>query len=65
MRTHMKTDWLKMERRLREALQKWHDYDTAVNSACAVPDDDHPAVVILHEISDIIGEETGRGFPLE
>lgn len=60
-----KVDWLRLEQRLRESLKGWADYEAQLNAAEPVPEDDHPAVKILQAISDIVGEETGRGFPLD
>ncbi len=56
----MKMDWLRMERKLREALDnaikdgKGQIFDCPQDSACRT----------LALISEIIGEETGRGFPI-
>ena len=51
----MKTDWLEMETRIRAALRVYHDGEKKPNDA----------ILILQAISDIVGEETGRGFVLD
>jgi len=51
----MKTDWLEMETRIRAALRVYRDGEKKPNDA----------TLILQAISDIVGEETGRGFVLD
>jgi len=51
----MKTDWLEMESRIRAALRVYRDGEKKPNDA----------TLILQAISDIVGEETGRGFVLD
>lgn len=57
-----KTDWRRLELRIRDVLYTWNAVE---KRNAALPEDDHPAVQALREISDIIGQETGRGFPLD
>jgi hypothetical protein len=51
-----------LEQRIRDVLYTWNAIE---KRNAALPEDDHPAVQALREISDIIGQETGRGFPLD
>jgi hypothetical protein len=66
--TSPKTDWLRLELRVRDVLYTWNAVE---KRNAAHPEDNHPtvqalrAVQALREISDIIGQETGRGFPLD
>lgn len=56
-----RTDWLKLERRLRESLGHWKEFE----AACYTSEEQHDmAVTVLHAISIAIGDETGRGYPL-
>lgn len=50
-----KIDWLRLEQTIREALRKYAPYDN---------DSQDPASIALHEISDALGDETGRGYVL-
>lgn len=54
--TRMLMDWLKLENRIRDALTDW---------ALADPRDRVAGERALFEISDAIGDETLRGYPID
>jgi hypothetical protein len=55
-----KMDWLALELRLRQVLKTAKEY-TELSNKC---DTRYDIVLLLQEVSDILGQETGRGYEL-
>jgi hypothetical protein len=53
-------DWLRLETLIRDALREYDDYRTLHGSPTL-----ESAMNALRAISDAVGSETGRGYPLE
>lgn len=51
-------DWLRLESRIREVLRNFREH------AADVANPGNLAWEYVHRISDILGEETGRGYEL-
>lgn len=58
-RTNAKINWLRMETRIREMIESY------AKNVLAKQDPEKAAYAALHLISEIIGDETGRGYPAE
>lgn len=57
-----KMQWLRLETRIREALD---GYERDLLASPLLLEDAATARAALFLIAEIIGEETGRGYPLE